>query len=259
MFETLSILIHADSKIGKTTFAATSPAPILALDVEGGWKFLPLRQYHWDPMTGPPPAYDGTWDACVVTVREWQTIQQVWQWLVSGQHNFRSLIVDSISELQRRLKSNLKGEEALRIQDWGVLLAKMDTTIRGFRDLTLHPTNPLQVVVFVAETRETNNKWRPYMQGQIAVALPYWMDIVGYLYVQDTIDENGQPTGKMRRLLITPHPQFEAGERVQGRLPEVVDNPNVTQMLLSVFPHLAGNGQQPQQQQQATEQDQLHA
>jgi hypothetical protein len=247
MLETLSLLVHADAKVGKTTLAATAPAPILALDAEGGWKFLPMKTKPWDPMQGPPPEPDGTWDACIVVVREWQTIQLVWQWLQSGQHHFRSLVVDSISEVQRRLKHNLKGEEPLKIQDWGVLLAKMDATIRGFRDLTLHPTNPMQVVVFVAETRQTDGKWKPYMQGQISVALPYWMDVVGYLYVQDVIDVNGQPTGKMRRLLVSPHPEFEAGERVQGRLPEVVDNPNVTSMLLSVYPHLLDQGQPEQE------------
>jgi hypothetical protein len=86
------------------------------------------------------------------------------------------------------------------------------------------------------------------MQGQISVALPYWMDVVGYLFVHDAVDANGQPTGKVRKLLISPDPQFEAGERVQGRLPPVIDNPNVTAMLYSVYPHMYE--QQPQQPQQ---------
>lgn len=245
MLETLSILVHADSKTGKTTLSSTAPGPILALDAEGGWKFIPLRKTTWDPMQGPPPAYDGTWDVCVVMVRDWYTVQRVEQWLQAGQHNFRSLVVDSISEIQRRCKANLVGTEQMKMQDWGQLLSLMDSTIRGFRDLTMHPTNPLQVVVFIAETREKNGKWKPYMQGQIEVALPYWMDIVGYLYVHKELDEHGQPTQAMRRLLITPDAQFEAGERVQGRLGGVVDNPNITQMLLDVYPHLQ---QQPQQQ-----------
>lgn len=245
MIETLSILLHADSKVGKTTLGSTAPTPILALDAEGGWKFIPLRKVHWDPMTQPPPADDGTWDVCVVTIRDWATVQRVDQWLQTGQHQFRSMVVDSISEIQRRLKSNLVGTAQMQMQDWGQLLSLMDATIRGFRDLTLHPTNPLQVVVFIAETREKNGKWRPYMQGQIEVALPYWMDVIGYLFVQETHDENGQPTGQMRRLLVSPHPQFEAGERVQGRLDKIEDEPNITKMLHKVYPHLA---QQPQPQ-----------
>jgi hypothetical protein len=177
---------------------------------------------------------------CVVTVRDWATVGYVYQWLALGQHQFRSLVVDSISEIQRRLKTNISGTDAPKMAEWGQLLNLMDATIRGFRDLTLHPTNPVQVVVFIAETRQRQDgKWIPYMQGQISIMLPYWVDICGYLFVQELVDANNMPSGQhIRRLLISPNPQYEAGERVQGRLGGIVDNPNVTEMLLSVFPQL---------------------
>ena len=240
MIETLSFLVHANSKVGKTTLAATSPVPILALDAEGGWKFINARMIQWDPIQGPPPMWDGTWDVCHVLVRSWDTLGYAYQWLATGQHNFRSLVIDSITEIQRRLKENLVGTEAMRMQDWGVLLAKMDGLIRGFRDLTLHPTNPIQVVVFIAETKDNGKgKMIPSMQGQIGNALPYWMDVVGYLWAQDVPNAAGQMDGtKVRRLLVSPSDQFEAGERVQGRLPSVIDYPNVTRMLLDVYPSL---------------------
>ena len=240
MLETLSMLVHGDSKVGKTTLAATSPPPILVLDAEGGWKFLPMRMIQWDPITGPPPAYDGTWEVCHVMVRSWDTLGYAFQWLQTGQHQFRSVVIDSISEIQRRLKENLVGTEALKQQDWGRLLALMDNNIRGFRDLTLHPTNPVMCIVFIAETRQDQNgKWKPYLQGAISVARPYWMDIVGYLSVVDVMNAAGQYDGsKARRLLIAPNAQYEAGERVQGRLPGTIDNPNVTQMLVTVYPQL---------------------
>lgn len=241
MLETLSILVHGDSKVGKTTFASTSPVPILALDAEGGWKFLPVRRVEWDPMMTAPPIYDGTWDVCHVTVRSWTTVLKVCEWLESGQHTFRSLVVDSITEIQRRLKSNLVGTEAMKMQDWGVLLARMDAVIRGMRDLTSHPTNPLQVVVFIAESRDNKNNTKkvPTMEGQIVTSLPYWMDLVGYLFVENVVDVNGQFTGQQaRRMWTRPNANYEAGERVQGRLPMVVDYPNVTQMLYDVYPSL---------------------
>lgn len=249
MIESLSILIHAHSKVGKTTLAATSPPPVLILDAEGGSKFLrraealtamygrPINMTQWDPATGGPPLYDGTWDVCVVTINAWQTVTQVYQWLLQANHHFRSLVVDSITEIQRRCKQNLTGQEQMKIQDWGALLMQMDAVIRGLRDLTLHPTHPLAVVVFIAETRQAANggKWRPYMQGQIEVALPYWMDVVGYLYIDQTPDANGQMTGTVRRLLVTQHPLYEAGERVQGALGQWVDNPNISQMYNTIF------------------------
>lgn len=225
----LSALIHAGSKIGKSTLTSTAPKPVLVLDAEGSWRFIPVRQVVWDPMQGPPPQCDGTWDACVVNVREWGTIDLAYQYLTQTETCFTSVVVDSITEVQRRCKANLIGTEAMKIQDWGVLLAKMDATIRGFRDLTLLPHSPVRCVVFVAETRQrhSDNKWVPYMQGQISVSLPYWVDICGYLYPDYDLDQNGQATREFRRLLITPHQQYEAGERVQGRLGKsiVVEQP----------------------------------
>lgn len=221
----LSMLIHAGSKVGKSTLTGTAPKPILVLDAEGSWRFIPVRQVTWDPMQGPPPACDGSWDACVVSVREWETVSQVYKWLTQYETCFTSVVIDSITEIQRRCKANMVGTEALKIQDWGVLLSVMDGVIRGFRDLTLIQNSPVRCVMFVAETRQRNSddKWVPYMQGQISVSLPYWVDICGYLYPDYALDANGQQTTEFRRLLISPHPQFEAGERVQGRLGKSIE------------------------------------
>lgn len=250
--QTLSVLVHADSKVGKTTLAATSPLPIIALDVEGGWKFIggspfierlygrQLVVTYWDPLQGPPPRYDGTWEICVVSVTRWDQLQAVHNWLRQAQHDFKTIVVDSISELQRRCKQNIVAPtEQMKIQHWGVLLSLMDAEIRGLRDLTIDVYNPIQVAVFIAETRMQDGKWRPYMQGQITTALPYWMDIVGYLFVEQETDENGQPTRRVRKLLATTHHMYEAGERVQGRLPEVISEPNITHMFYSIYPPIS--------------------
>lgn len=253
--ETLSLLVHAESKIGKTTLAATAPLPIIALDAEGGWSFManssaiaalygrPLRIVQWDPCTGPPPRYDGTWEICVALIQTWNALQCAYNWLVQGSsHDFRSLVIDSISELQRRCKANIVAPtEAMQQQHWGQLLMLMDTVIRGLRDLKDDQRNPIEVAVFIAETRATDGKWKPYMQGQITVALPYWMDIVGYLYIDNEIDENGQPTRRTRKLRIAPHPLYEAGERVQGVLGDDISEPNITRMLQHIY-HPNGQG-----------------
>lgn len=252
---TLSALVHAPAKVGKSTLSSTAPPPLLILDAEGGWRFIRragfcrpgrhgtaactcpvLRPREWDPRQGPPPRYDGTWEFCHVMVRDWTTLTQTLQWLVTAEHDFRSLILDSITESQRQLKSNLRGTEQMRVQDWGDLLTRMDALIRGYRDLVLRP-GPLRLVMFIAETRETNGKWRPYMQGQIGVSLPYWVDLVGYLFPTPAeTDQNGQATVMTRALYVGPHPQFESGERVQGVLGDVIVDPNLGRMLDVIFP-----------------------
>lgn len=232
--EKLSMLIHAAAKVGKSTLSSTAPKPICVMDAEGSWRFIKVRKIKWDPMKEPPPEYDGTWDACVVTITQWSQVQQVYNWLVQHPHKFESLVIDSITEIQRRLKANLKGTEAMQIQDWGQLLTQMDGTIRAFRDLVDLP-NTIRCVVMIAETKEDRGKWRPYMQGQIGASLPYMVDICGYLYADMTQDDNGQLTKKVRKLFIGSHPQFESGERVQGVLGDDVTEPNIDEMIKKIF------------------------
>lgn len=245
----LSILVHASSKVGKTTFSSSAPLPLLALDAEGGWSFMgnspylvgiygrPLNITYWDPCAGPPPTYDGTWEICVAAITSWNSLECAYNWLITGQHQFKSLVVDSITELQRRCRSNLVGPtEQMKMQHWGVLLTMMDATIRGLRDLKDDLRNAIEVVVFIAETRMIDGKWRPSLQGQISTALPYWLDLVGYLFVEDELDANGQPTRRVRKMLVGPHSLYESGERVQGALGgDVVSDPNIQAMLTSIY------------------------
>lgn len=245
----LSILVHSFSKTGKSTLGATAPLPIVAFDAEGGTKFLPgspflaqmygrpFRIIPWNPAEAPP-LYDGTWDMAVVTVTSWQDLVNAMQWLVQGTHHFTSLVVDSITEIQRRLKKNLVGTESMKMQAWGDLLTIMDDTIRSLRDLTISPYNPIRVAVFIAETRQNQaGKWVPSMQGQIATALPYWMDCVGWLYVEHDLDAQGQPTVPVRKLLVAQHPQFEAGERVQGLVGPIISDPRIYSILETIYPN----------------------
>lgn len=247
------MLVHAASKAGKSTLSSTAPLPICVLDAEGGWRFInqagyksgkQLRKITWDPdKTLQPPRHDGTWDVCIVTVKQWKTLTNAYMGLTQAQHDFQSLIFDSITEAQRRLKRNLRGTEQMRIQDWGDLLTQMDQLIRDMRDLVLLQNSPLRFVMFIAETKMRDGKWRPHMQGQIGDALPYWMDIVGYLFRANhevdgktVADANGQPV-KVVKMLIgqDAHPQIEAGERVQGLLGDLVVDPNITNMLSTIY------------------------
>lgn len=223
----LSLLVHGASKVGKSSLAATAPAPILALDAEGSWNFIPARKRYWNPLAEPPPVPDGTWDVCLVAVHNWATVQMVYQWIAYTQTWFTTLVVDSISEIQRKCRANLKGSEAMQQQDWGKLLIDMDTIIRGFRDLYLIPGGSIRCIVFIAETAQRKDgKWSANMQGAMRDLLPYLVDINGAMFAEYVVDANGQYTQDARRLWIGPgHPVLDAGERVQGRLPYLLEVP----------------------------------
>lgn len=220
--------------------------PHLVLDAEGGWKFIdemgfksgtPLRRKKWNPAGEPIPQHDGTWEVCVVNVVDWSTITLVYQYLTQREHQFRSVTWDSITEVQRKCRAALRGIEAMQLQDWGVLLVQMDDMIRKYRNLTLDPTNTIEVATFIAETKMREGKWRPYMQGQIGDALPYMVDLCGYLTTEYHADDKGQPTVRHPVLNIAPSDFWESGERVQGRLPGAILDPHITRILENVYPH----------------------
>lgn len=242
--ESLSVLIHGPSKAGKSTLSFTSPPPILVLDAEGSTKFIHsagfrsdqgLRKISWNPLAGPPPRHDGTWEVCVVRVTDWQTIDFAYQHLCRSPHDFQSVTLDSITEVQRKCKANL-GVSAMQHQDWGKLLDAMDKLIRGIRDLTDIRDNALKVAVFIAETKMKDGKWRPYMQGAVETSMPYWVDICGYVMQVDVMDVNGQASGlKQVNMVAANNTQYEAGERVQGRLPGIIASPNINTILQAIY------------------------
>lgn len=244
--EVLSVLIHGESKVGKSTLTSTAPTPMLVIDAEGSWKFIRergfrsghgLRKRTWDPMQEAPPRADGSWDVCHVTVTDWAAVQQVYAWLTQSPHDFVSIVLDSITELQRRLKQNISGDGVIKGYDgWGALLARMDALIRSMRDLTLAP-GPVRCVVFVAETRDRNGKQAPTMQGQIADSLPYWVDICGYMFSSQGLGPDGSTPVRTTNLWIAPHPNYVAGERVAGLLPDNIVEPNLSNMLDTIYPN----------------------
>lgn len=220
-------LIHGESKVGKTWLGASGPRPVLILDAEGGTRFLPYRTVQWDGI-GDPPVYDESWDVCIVSVRNFNTMQSTYQWLNSGRHPFKTVVIDSLSEVQQRCVDGIAGQNQMTQQNWGDLLRQMSALVRQFRDLVTHPTAPIAAVVLIAMTREVNGRKIPYVQGQLAVTLPYYIDVVGYAFTQ--VGEDG---ALWRRMMVAHHPMFDAGDRT-GMLGDVVDMPSITEMLNTI-------------------------
>jgi hypothetical protein len=222
MNRSLSILIHGASKSGKSSLSVTSPSPRLYLDVESAGRFLAIKPILWDPAKEAPPEYDGTWDTAVVATRDWGTVERAYQWLASGQHPFKSVIIDSISELQNRYVESQAGRQQPTMQQWGSAFRVVSGLVRDMRDLTMHPTKPLEAVVMTAMTRQLDGMWKPWLQGQLQTVLPYLLDVTAYLWAEQEVNELTGETQEVRKLLTRRTSQFEAGERVDGRIPIVV-------------------------------------
>lgn len=238
----LSVLVHGESKSGKSTLANTAPAPRLMMDVEAAARFLPGKKIYWDPMdpkTPKPPKYDGTWETCVVVTDTYEIALKTYEWLKSGKHNFKSVILDSVSELQAKIQESVNERKALKIQHWGELGTKLAFFCRDLRDLTARPDSPIDAVVVTAMSKETQEGHvRPFLSGQTATMLPYWFDVTSYLYVDhvEVEDEDGNvEEARERFLLVEPMNNIVAGNRVGGRLPDIVESPNISDMIVEVF------------------------
>jgi len=231
MRTTLTMLIHGDSGVGKSWLADTAPAPRLVLDAEGRAKYTPSQpKVSWDPREGPPPAADGSWDTCVVNVADFDTLNLAYQWLRSGQHHFKSVVIDSLMEAQKRCIDQVAGTNALVQQDWGTLLRKLEGLIRSYRDLTLITNNSTQVVVFIVGSRQVEGKHEPLLQGQLHDTVPYYLDVVGYYFVAAVPDGAGGQVYQ-RQLLVQPQPGFVAKDGT-GRLGgPILAEPNIAQMV----------------------------
>lgn len=211
-------VIHGESGGGKSTLADTIPGPRLVLDAEGGSEYTPSwPKQIWNPLLYAPPGVQGCEpgqevcaDTVRVIVRDWATWARVHQWLDSGMHPFKSAILDSLTEIQKRCRDAIRGTERMQTQHWGDLLIEMEAVVRRMRDIAKDPSNPLQNVIFLTLTDDKNGGlFRPFLQGSLQKALPGFVDLVGFLYTEQTAD--GQ--GLSRRLMIQPYGQYVAKDR----------------------------------------------
>lgn len=217
----LAICVHGEPGVGKSWLGATAPAYRLVLDAEGGSRFAPGAKVYWDPAAEEPPqpgqgrpsptateVQDVDWRSCVVQLRDFNTMEKAYQWLLSGRHPFRSVVVDSLTELQKRVIDQTSGVSQPTQAEWGAILRVMEDQVRKLRDLLAHPTRPLECVVLIALSHLRDHKFRPFVKGQLELTLPGLVDVVGYLSVE--IGADGQPS---RRLLIAPIGEFDAKDR----------------------------------------------
>lgn len=230
----VSILIHGSSGTGKSTFGVTGPMPTLYLDVEKASRFIKGRKIKWNPLQDAPPVADGTWDICVVNIDDWNKAEKAYEWLKSRRHPFKSVVVDSISELQSKAVEDIKGRTQFQTQDWGKLLSRMSFFCRDLRDLTGDDDNTIEAVIVTAMSKDYDGVIKPYLQGQISAQAPYWFDITGYLYVSQETDTATGELKEVRNLLIGNHPNYEAKSRVPD-LPTVLQHPTVSGILDAAF------------------------
>lgn len=246
----MSVLLYGPAKVGKSTCSVTGPLPMLFMDAENASRFLRkpdgtlFKKKTWNPLVEGPPENDGTWEICVVKVTDWKIALKAYEYLKTNNHPFRSLVIDSITEIQDKLKKQvLNGKSQLQMQDWGKMLQSMSDFLRQIRDLTMDDASPLELIVLIAMAREVKNpngttEMRPHMEGQVAQLIPFLYDMTSYIYQEQVRNEETGEIFDQRSLLTVGVEGYEAGNRVgysrdNGRA--VIPKPNFSQMLDELF------------------------
>jgi len=225
----LAIGVHARPKMGKSSLGVSGPGPCALIDSEVAGVWTPGRKVYWDPARQTVPRWHGPddWQICDIPVQSIDTLFAVQGVLASGQHPFNSISVDSVPAVAHRAMMAMAARRKMERDDWGQLLRDILQLIVGFKDLLVHPTNPVWSVVYVFPTHYDvkTRKMRPYLQGQSADLAPYQFDLMGTMYVQGT-HPDGRP---MHHLFTGPSNEYETGDRLWGRLPAdlIIGHPGI--------------------------------
>lgn len=231
----LNVLIYGESGVGKTTLAGSADSvpnmrPVLVIDIEGGTESL----RHSYPEVEH------------VRVSSWKEMQAVYDDIHRGRHDFQTVVLDSLTEIQKFDMYNIMADLAKTrpdldpdipsMREWGKNLEHMRRFVRGFRDL---PINTLFTALVKSDkdARTGATKYRPSLSGKLADEVAAFLDIVAYYYVKQVDKE-----GNFQRLLLTGATDSHVAKDRTGRLPLVMESPTMA----DIYP-LVQNTTQPKE------------
>lgn len=191
----IKILVHGQAGIGKTCLCASLPDPVI-LSAESG--LLSLSGL----------------DLPAIEIRTIDDLSEAYQWIAESDEakQYKSICLDSISEIAEVVLTNEKGKEKDPRKAYGNLQDIMSDLMRAFRDL------PGRNVYFSAKQERVQDEngrilFGPSMPGQkLAQQIPYLFDeVFSYQMVRD---ENNVP----KRVLLTQPDGISVAKDRSGRL-----------------------------------------
>lgn len=213
-------LVYGRSGMGKTVLCATAPNPVI-ISAEAG--LLSLKRQNLERLYGVnTPGI--TYDMPVITVSTIEELIQAELWARTSAEakQFSTVCVDSISEIAEVVLTNAKEKAKDPRQAYGVLLDKIITVIKAFRDL-----QGKHVLMLAKEEQIKDGDTGVILRGpampgaKAGPATPYLFDEVFNL--NKAKDAN---TGQDYRYLRTqPDLKYDAKDR-SGAL-EVIESPHI--------------------------------
>ena len=214
----INLLVYGESGVGKTRLIGSADEipemrPVIIIDLEGGT--LSIRDLY--------PGVD------VVRVDKWHQFQGIYDELAAGKHPYKTVGLDSLSEMQKFNMADIMNKVVLKDADRdpdvpsmreymknGEILRRL---VRAFRDLPMHTL--MSALPRLDKDNQTSKiKVRPALSDKLATEVPAYMDEVLYHY-KKTVGSD------VKRLALTSGTDKEVAKDRSGALPDVLENPTM--------------------------------
>jgi phage nucleotide-binding protein len=230
----LAVLAYGRSGTGKTTFAATFPGPLLLLDI---------REKGTDSVSNVKGVKVGE-------VTTWEQFESIYWYLQKGDHEFKTVVIDQISQLQdlaitkAMVDNGKKPEDQIAKRDWGQAAGLMKTWLLNYRDLIDQGIH----VVFLAHDRITGGEGEegsgedqidpnvgPRVMPSVASFLNGAVKVIGNTFIRETfaIVNKRKKRSVEYSMRIGPHAYFTTKTRspVGIESPDVIVNPSYEKLM----------------------------
>lgn len=201
--DNLVIIVYGKGGVGKTTFAASAPNPLI-LDFENGTKYLGERGF----------------DVDVIRMKNWLTAKDKTD-LVSMLEGYETIVIDPLGEAMEKLidSPDIKGAKfrasdgGLTMAGWGEVKKQMRSFIKFLRDTGKH-------VIIVSHVTEIQVdqvlEHRIQVATKLSDEIPNMVDVIAYMGVTRKNDE-------VLRVLYIPQQggNFDSKDRT-GRFPQTI-------------------------------------
>ena len=205
------ILVYGMAGAGKTTLAKTAPGKVLVISAEAG--LLSIKDAN---------------NVTAIEVKEASEIEEIAAMLESGELDYDTVCLDSVTEMSELLLAQEKARSKDPRQAYGEVINVMTRTMRRFRDLKMH-------VIFVAKEDKLRDEatgmfhYQPMMVGaKLPTQIPYFFDEV--LCLRTFTEENDEGKKVTNRWLQTVLGDNYIAKDRSGKL-DSFEEPNLTHII----------------------------
>lgn len=196
---------YGRSGTGKTTYASSWPKPMLLLDVK-------------DEGTDSIKDVEGIE---VFSIETWEDFEKAYWLLKSGEHKFKSVAIDTVTQLQDKAVNQVLADENKSFvsqQMWGQISGMLKSWLMDYRDLADDGIN----VHFIFQDRVHDTDTDDEEEGQIdpvvgpqvipsiAGMITAAVKVIGNTYISESVERtrDGIAREQEYRMRIGPHPYY---------------------------------------------------